>query len=93
MLLVSGHKVLNRLFQAVEGQFEHGEYLTDYADDVCISPFLLGLGIEPDGLAEGFGENIQKLQDRPHFYVLLPYNTETRFTPGDFQGIFWMIQM
>ena len=49
--------MLNRFFQAVQGQFEHGEDLPDHTDGIRVVPLLLGLGIKPDGVAEGVGRS------------------------------------
>ena len=55
------HEVLDRLLQAVEGELEHGENLRDHPDRPGVAPGRFRLGIDPHGVPEGPGEELQAL--------------------------------
>ena len=62
---VLGHEVEDGLLQTVQGQLEHGKDLADDADSPGQLPLLLADGVEPHGVTEGPGEELESVDACP----------------------------
>src|SRR3990172_7729516 len=74
---VAGHKMHYRLFQPVKRQFKHGKNFMESADGPGITPDILGLRIQPDGMAKGFGKELHTVHAR-HRLALIDVNGALR---------------
>jgi len=74
---VAGHKMHHCLFQPVKRQFIHGEDLLESGNGPGITPDILGLRIQPDGMAKGFGQKLHTVDAR-HRLALVDVNGALR---------------
>ena len=66
------------LFQAVNGQFEHGEYFSNHVNASGIGPFRRHLGVDPDGMGEGIG-------NKPQSFMAVKFRGHNKFPKDELQ--------
>ena len=57
--LILPHHVTDCIFEAVEGEFEHGKDFLNMEDRPCVCPFHRGHRIDPDRVGKGFGNELE----------------------------------